>query len=426
MKKRRMDMKKICTCAIVMISLLCFVYQAWATNGYFTHGHSIKGKGLAGAGAALPHDSIGTAMNPAVIAFVGDRIDFGLSFFNPNREYTVKGQPSGFPGTFGLAPGTVESDSKWFIIPAIGFNKILNEKHALGLSLFANGGMNTDYDTNTFGGSKSTGVDLSQLFIAPTYAIKVHPKHSLGVSFVLAYQSFEARGLEAFGMFSRSPQNLTNNGHENSFGYGARIGYLGEVLPSLFLGVSYQTRIWMDEFNDYKGLFAEQGDFDIPQTWTIGLAYKVTPALVFTADVQKIYYSDVDSVGNPLLPNLQQSPLGSDNGAGFGWDDMTVIKLGAQWQSSEYWTWRAGFSYGEQPIPSSEVLFNIIAPGVPEYHATFGVTKKITENSEIDLAVMRAFEKSVEGPNLLEAKGQQRIELTMDQWEISLGYSWKF
>lgn len=267
-------MKKICTCVIVVFSLLCFVSQASATNGYFAHGHSIKNKGLAGAGAALPHDSIVTAMNPAGIAFVGNRIDFGLSFFNPNREYTVKGQPSGFPGTFGLAPGTVESDSKWFIIPAIGFNKILNEKHALGISLFGNGGMNTDYDTNTFGGSKSTGVDLSQLFIAPTYAIKVHPKHSLGVSFVLAYQSFEARGLEAFGMFSRSPKHLTNNSHENSFGYGARIGYLGEVLPSLFLGASYQTRIWMDELKDYEGLFAEQGDFDIPQTWTIGLATK--------------------------------------------------------------------------------------------------------------------------------------------------------
>ena len=419
-------MKKICTCFIVVVSLLCFVSQASATNGYFAHGYSIKTKALAGAGVALPLDALANSTNPAGMALVGDRLDFGLSFFNPNREYTVKGQPSGYPGTFGLAPGTVESDSEWFIIPAIGFNKMLNEKHALGVSVFGNGGMNTDYDTNTFGGSKSTGVDLSQLFITPTYAIKVHPKHSLGLSFVLAYQRFEARGLEAFGMFSSSPKNLTNNNHDNSFGYGARIGYLGEVLPSLFLGASYQTRIWMDEFGDYKGLFAEQGDFDIPQTWTIGLAYKATPALVFTADVQKIYYSDVDSVANPLLPNLQKSLLGNDNGAGFGWDDMTVIKLGAQWQSSEDWTWRAGFSYGEQPISSSEVLFNIIAPGVIEYHATLGITKKITENSEIDLALMRAFEESVKGPNPLEAKGQQTIELTMDQWEISVGYSWKF
>ena len=134
-------MKKISVCAIVFFCLLCFVSQASATNGYFSHGYSIKNKAMAGAGVALPLDALANSMNPAGMAFVGDRLDFGLSFFNPNREYTVKGQPSGFPGTFGLAPGTVESDSEWFIIPAIGFNKILKEKHALGISIFGNGGM---------------------------------------------------------------------------------------------------------------------------------------------------------------------------------------------------------------------------------------------------------------------------------------------
>jgi long-chain fatty acid transport protein len=230
---------------------------------------------------------------------------------------------------------------------------------------------------------------------------------------------------EAFAAFSSSPSNLTNNGHDNSFGYGARIGYLGEILSGLFLGASYQTRIYMSEFDDYKGLFAEDGDFDIPQNWTVGLAFKATPALTFAADVQKIYYSDIDSIGNPILPNLMKSPLGSDHGAGFGWDDMTVFKFGVQWQSSEEWIWRGGFSYGEQPIDGSEVLFNILAPAVIETHATFGVTKKIGKNQELDFSFMRAFPKTVKGPNPLEAPGQQTIKLKMNQWG-SVGYTWKF
>lgn len=411
---------------MVMIFLLSFVGHADATNGYFAHGYSIKNKALAGAGVALPLDSLAASTNPAGMAFVGDRIDVGLTFFSPNREYKVVGKPSGFPGTFGLAPGSVESDSKWFVIPSVGFNKILNEKHALGISIYGNGGMNTDYDTNTFGGSASTGVDLSQLFIAPSYALKVHPKHAVGASIIIAYQRFEARGLEAFSLFSSSPADLTNNDHDSAFGYGGRIGYLGEIFPNIFLGASYQTKIYMDRFNDYSGLFAEKGDFDIPSNWTVGLAYKVTPALVFTADVQTIYYSEIDSINNPLLPNLQKSRLGDDDGAGFGWEDMTVLKIGAQWQSSENWTWRAGFSYGEQPIEDSEVLFNIIAPGVIETHATVGVTRKISDTSEIDLSIMRAFPKKVEGPNPLEAPRQQNIRLKMDQWELALGYTWKF
>jgi long-chain fatty acid transport protein len=419
-------MKRVFAAVSVFLFLLSTAGIASATNGYFQHGYSIKNQALAGAGVALPLDSLAASMNPAGMAYVGDRLDFGLILFNPNREYTVRGNPSGFPGAFGLAPGTVESDSEWFLIPSIGMNKMLNERNSLGISIFGNGGMNTDYDTNTFGGSSPTGVDLMQLFVTPTYAVKLHPKHSVGISAILAYQSFEAQGLEAFSLFSSSPSRLTNNGHDESFGVGARVGYLGEVLPNFFLGASYQTKIYMSDFNDYKGLFAEQGDFDIPQNWTVGLAFKATPNLTFAADVQKIYYSEVDAVGNPLRPNIQSSLLGDDDGAGFGWDDMTIFKFGVQWQSSADWIWRAGFSYGEQPIPDSEVLFNILAPAVIETHATFGVTKKIGSKHEIDLSLMRAFPKEVKGPNPLEAPGQQTIKLEMHQWEASVGYTYKF
>jgi long-chain fatty acid transport protein len=416
-------MKKAGVVVLVSVFLLSVASIASATNGYFTHGYSIKNKALAGAGVALPLDSLAASMNPAGMVSVGTRIDIGLTVFNPNREYTVQGNPSP-PPAFGLTPGTVESDSEWFLIPAMGFNKMMNDNNSLGISIFGNGGMNTDYDKKTFYGSSPTGVDLMQLFVAPTYAVRLHPKHAVGISPILAYQSFEAQGLEAFQGFSNSPSKLTNNGHDESFGYGVRIGYLGEILPNLFLGASYQTKIFMDEFDDYKGLFAEQGDFDIPSNWTVGLAYKATPALTFVADVQTIYYSEVDSISNPLLNNLFRSKLGRDNGAGFGWDDMTVFKCGVQWQSSEDWIWRGGFSYGEQPIPDSEVLFNILAPAVIEYHATLGVTKKIGKNHEMDFTIMRAFPEEISGPNPLDP--QQTIKLKMDQWEFSVGYSYKF
>ena len=87
--------------------------------------------------------------------------------------------------------------------------------------------------------------------------------------------------------------------------------------------------------------------------------------------------------------------------------------------------WRAGYSIGDQPIQSSEVLFNIVAPAVIKEHLTFGLTKKFG-NNELKFAVMRALPHSVSGPNPLEAPGQQKIGLTMNQWEVSLGYAWKF
>ncbi len=423
-------LKGLLFCSFVLMVISVFAVSAYATNGYFAHGYSIKNKALAGAGTALPLDSLAVSMNPAGMAFVDKRLDFGITFFNPNREYTVEGNPSGFPGTFGFMPGTFESDSNWFVIPSFGVNWSLSNNDFVGLSIYGNGGMNTDYDTNTYYdfSVSSTGVDLMQLFVVPTYARKLNPKHAVGISPIFAYQAFEQLGLQAMGDmgFSSDPNRIANNGHDSSYGIGGRIGYVGEILPNLFVGASYQSRIFMSEFDDYAGLFAEQGDFDIPSNWNIGLAYKVIPALIFVVDVQQIYYSEVDSVGNPMLPNLQTSLLGDDDGAGFGWDDITVYKFGMQWQSSPDWTWRAGYSITEQPIPDSEMPFNILAPGVIEQHATFGFTKSFGNKHELNFALMRAFSHSIEGPNTLEVPGQQTIELKMDQWEISIGYSYRF
>jgi long-chain fatty acid transport protein len=322
---------------------------------------------------------------------------------------------------------------------------MMNDNYSLGVSVFGNGGMNTDYSTNTFGGSNPTGVDLMQLFIVPTYARKLNDKHAIGVSPIIAYQRFEMNGVESFGMLSNEPTKLTNNGHDSAYGLGARVGYMGEVAPGFYVGASYQTKIFMDEFDRYAGLYAEHGDFDIPATWNIGVAYDITPELTVAVDLQEIYYSDVDSIGNTFNPafnacaaavmsggSASSTPqcLGNDQGIGFGWEDMTIVKAGVQWASDDEWTWRAGYSYGEQPIPSSEVLFNILAPGVIEQHVTAGCTRKLADNQEIDFSIMRALSNSVSGVNPNDPPNAggtgQTIELEMDQWEFSVGYSKSF
>jgi len=421
--KKSKRMQKLSVLALATLMLIAFAAgNAFATNGYFSNGYSLESKSMAGAGVALPQGSLDASSNPASMVFVGKRIDVGLSFFNPNRKYTVTGNPSP-PPAFGLTPGSQDSDSKWFIIPSFGFNWMIDDKSSVGVSIYGNGGMNTNYDTSTFYGSSPTGVDLIQLFIAPTYARKIAAKHAFGITPIFAYQSFEAKGLQAFSDFSSRPDKLTNNDHDSSYGFGLKVGYLGEILPKLNIGASVQTKILMSKFNSYKGLFAEQGDFDIPATTTVGLAYKVTPDLTVALDWQKIYYSDVNAINNPFLPNIMVSQLGNDNGAGFGWKDINVIKVGVQWESSKEWTWRAGYSYGEQPIPNSEVLFNILAPGVIKHHATLGLTKTMG-NNELKFALMHAFNEKVKGTNPLDPA--QQIEVKMNQWEISAGYTWKF
>jgi long-chain fatty acid transport protein len=419
-------------CLILLTVLLAFVGISYATNGYFANGYSVKNKALAGAGTALPLDSLAAATNPAGMVWVGSRADISLTLFNPNREYTVTGPANdimGQTGPFSLTAGTIESDKKWFVIPSLGYNRMMSDDYSIGISIYGNGGMNTDYDKATYfdknPGTTPTGVNLEQLFVVPTYARKLNDKHSIGISPIFAYQRFKSEGLDFFDIpqASTSPTNVTNNNHENSYGFGGKIGYLGEVMQDLYFGAMYQTKIYMSELDKYAGLFAEQGDFDIPANWSAGLAYHATSVLILALDVQQILYSDVKSIANPMNP-ANTALLGADSGNGFGWKDITIVKVGVQWESNPGMIWRAGYSYGEQPIPSSEVLFNIIAPGVIEHHASVGLTKEIGSKQEVNIAVVRAFSNDVEGPNPLDPS--QTIKLTMNQWEYTAGYSWKF
>ena len=420
---------------------------AHATNGYFAHGYGTKNKGLAGAGVALPQDAMAAATNPAGMAFVGERADVGLALFSPIREYTTSGAGGPLaPPAFNLINTTAESDNELFYIPHLGMNWAMGANDTFGVTIYGNGGMNTDYPASESGGfgtfysGGATGVDLAQVFFAFTWAHKIAPNAAIGVTPILAYQRFEAFGLQNFAGFSTDPANLSNNGYNGSYGGGLKLGFQSDVGGGVTLGASYQTEMMMSEFDSYAGLFAEQGDFDIPATATIGLAWKVNPAHTIVFDVQEIFYSDVKSVGGPFNPSLNncagvvfgggsaassQDCLGGNNGSGFGWEDMTIFKLGYQWVVNPGLTLRAGVSQGDQPIPSSEVLFNILAPAVIETHVTAGATFSVGPNTEISLAGMYAPEESVSGPNPLAA-GSQTIELTMYQYEFEASIGIKF
>ncbi len=410
---------------LLLIGSLLLITESFATNGYFAHGYGIRYKGMAGVGVSMFQSSFTSAINPAGMVFLGKRYDVGISFFNPNREFTVTGNPSGFPGTFGLAPGTVESDNKLFIIPELGANWLLGEDNSVGVAIYGNGGMNTEYPQAIFGASSPVGVNLSQLFVNVSYARKLVENHSVGISLIFATQFFEATGLEAFSGFSINGAAVTNNGSDTGTGFGLRIGYQGELAEGLRFGASYQSEIKMSEFDDYAGLFAEQGDFDIPATWTAGLSYNFGGTFTAALDVQQILYSDIKSVANPIVNLLGGAPLGTDNGGGFGWRDMTVMRIGAEYTGMESWKIRGGFSFAldEQPIPETEMNFNILAPGVIESHASLGISKMIGGKNELSFAITHAFSKSVTGPNMMEAPGQQSIEIKMDQWDIGLGFS---
>ena len=165
--------------------------------------------------------------------------------------------------------------------------------------------------------------------------------------------------------------------------------------------------------------------------------------LSLALDVQQIWYGDVASIANdnelpmrcdlnaafgmPSAPGAMYDPsacLGGDNGTGFGWSDMTILKLGVQYQVNDALAVRAGYSHGNQPISGSQVAFNTLAPAVIEDHWTIGATYRLRDNYELTFWGMYAPEETVSGPGVFT--GNQAPEISMKQYEIGVNFGWVF
>ncbi len=374
---------------------------AYATDGYFDYGYGVNAKGIGGAGVAFPQDSLAPASNPAGTAFLDNRFDLGLTYFQPDRSAAIGSHQ--FSG----------NGQDQFYVPEIGYRHSLTTNLSLDIAVYGNGGMNTDYGQNPGFGTTHAGVDLSQLFLAPALAYKITENHAIGLAPIVAYQRFKAYGLQNFGIPDQS--------YDSSFGGGVRIGYTGKLTDWLTVGATYQSRIFTTPFDKYKNLFAEHGSFDIPENFAVGLALKPVRQVTFALDVEEILYSEVKSVGNDLSPATYANGLGSNNGPGFGWRDVTAVKTGIAYDATENLTLRLGYNFSTQPIPENQTYFNILAPGVVQHHVTAGATWRFNKNWEVTAFYAHAFEQSVTGSGNF---GGANANLKMSQDTFGLAIGW--
>ncbi len=404
-----------------------------ATNGYFLIGFGAKSRAMGGAGVAYSMDGMSAAFNPATMIDADTELDLGAELFNPPRAIQHNSAL--------LGQTNERSTTDLFMIPSMGGTYKWKDDITLGFA-FIGAGLQTEYQQRNAAGTpqvfnalnnqatSEAGVELYQMQMVPSIAYRLNKQHTVGASLVFGAQFFRAEGLQDFAVLgftsSTDGSGLTNEGFSHSFGGGVRLGWLGKFMDEdLSIGVNYSSRVYMSEFERYTSLFAEQGDFDIPENYAIGFAYKVKPELTVMLDVQRIMYNDIASVGNPgplasnpsnffplCPPNADGSPsdvsdclLGGDKGLGFGWTNQTVFKLGVDWAYSEKINLRGGLNYGKSPIPEDQVLFNMLAPATPELHLTLGASYIFSEYYTLSVNYVHAFLNTIKGPTMFGPGG---------------------
>lgn len=377
---------------VAAVGLLAGSTSAIATNGSFMIGSGAGAIGMGGVGVTSPQDSMCVGGNPACLSeFIRPQFDMGAALFRPIRGSALTNVLAGTPPDANGNGTYQQSEVNLYLLPSMGFVWPFNENLSVGFAALPAGGGGVTYKPNFFGtGFNYLGTDLVQLIVPITAAWKFNETHTIGASIIPARQRFLAQGLQAFKPFSSQPEYLTNKGHDYANGLGTRIGWAGHYMDNrLTLGATYASKVIMQKFQQYRGLFAEGGSFDIPANYAIGVGFKPIDKVTLALDIEKILYSDVPAFGNrgPNATQLDIDPtggvtsLGNKQGAGFGWKDQTVYKLGVAYKPNDNWTFRAGYNYGKTPINKDQLLFSLVAPVTTEKHYTAGFTYNLGEQS---------------------------------------------
>jgi long-chain fatty acid transport protein len=394
-----------------LAALCTAVLPALATNGMNMEGYGPVSTGMGGASQAFDHGTAAMAQNPATLALMGQgaRMDVAFGLLGPKVASTMPGF------------GTAESGGTSYVMPAFGYAR-RNGALTYGIGVFAQGGMGTEYEANTFmagGSGKPVRSELGVGRVLLPVAYQVTPEFAVGATLDFMWATLDlqmaASGAQLGGLVTAASGNLASalpalggapwaridfsdgsdfSGAARSTGWAGKIGAVYKVDPAVTLGASYQFKSALKDMKTGAGFasmsatggFVDTGrmtviDFQWPATWGAGVAWQATPALMIAADIKKLDWSEV----------MQSFKMRYDS-AGIGgsvsfalpqnWEDQTVTNIGVSYAVNGQLTLRGGINFADNPIPAAFV--NPLFPATVEKHYTLGLGYKLSPVSEFN------------------------------------------
>lgn len=201
---------------------------------------------------------------------------------------------------------------------------------------------------------------LHRYIVAPSYVQGWGDSGRWSVAALFAYQRFANA---TFGAHDRAVAGELNVAPEHgpvAYGRGARVE-LSEMLGRrIRWTTSYQSRVNMDAFNSYRGVYADPGDFDIPASYAVNLGIGVAPWLSLEFNLERVLYSDIRAYTSPNLPRRFLAALGSGASPVFEWDDLDVYSVASVWHGGDLGDLSLRYSTRTQPAPTSPLLDRLL------------------------------------------------------------------
>ncbi len=382
-----------------VLAALGFVHHSHA-QGIVLPGAGPVNRSMAGAGVAAPLDAAGAIhWNPASIT--------GLE----SSEFLLGAEllclTTHVESSFGPLAGETRSDSGVSILPtaAVVFQP-QDSPWTFGLGMFSIGGFGINLPgspaappTNPILSPTFTGgpmySKLAVLQLAPTAALKITDRLSIGLAPTVAIADV---ALDPNAFASPDVAGYPEGTHVRTiWGLGFQAGIYYETENRWHLGASYKSPQWFEEATSYatyaNGQPRTDGlKVDYPAIISLGAAYYGLPRTVWAIDLRYVDYDNAQLFG-------QAAGYGPDGAwTGLGWQSVFAIATGVQYQLTDAWSLRIGYSYNENPIAGANTFFNIAAPAIYEHIISVGASWRITCRTSLVLAYLHAFENSISGP----------------------------
>lgn len=225
---------------------------------------------------------------------------------------------------------------------------------------------------------------LQRTVVAPSLSSPLGEHGSLRLTGVLAYQRFASLGLGTAAASGWAPAPSWFG--DSSYGAGARVDVGYALSPRLSLNVGYQSRVNMSAFSNYRGVFADVGDFDIPASTSFGLGYALTPHLGVDIGVQRVMYSAITPFASSSLPPRFLALLGDGSSPVFRWQDLDVYSIGWTVRSDRFGAMQLRYTTRQQPVPTSKLLARALDSATTNDMITLGWSRPIGTSTNVSFA----------------------------------------
>lgn len=214
----------------------------------------------------------------------------------------------------------------------------------------------------------------------------------LQLTAVVAHQRYASAGFgtapwlareDLVGLRGEVPQ-------ERSSGHGVRLDYSAPVGDALTWNLMLQSRLDMDAFESYRGVYSEAGDFDLPARVETQLQVNLSPVAAVAFGVERVFYSDISAFTSAALPSRFLSLLGDGSSPEFAWRDLTVYSVEGSVLDATGAEWSLRYTTRQQPSPTSALLERSIESEFTDTNFALGYRRGFGDLGQLWLAASYA------------------------------------